>query len=292
MSTPPSTAITQESLHSPYFPTWCPGCGNFGVWTALRNALTRLQIPEEQVTIVYGVGCSGNMADFNRVYGFHALHGRSIPTAIGIKLANHRLKVIAIAGDGDTYGEGMNHFLNLFRGNHDIALFVHDNTVYGLTTGQTAPTTQKGKKTKSTPAGAIEHPVNPLGLALTVNATFVARGFSGQVDHLSQLMEAAILHPGAALLDIFQPCFTFDKEKTYHYYRQLVYNLQAEGYQPTDARKAYDLTFEGDKLPLGIFYQDPTSVPFHASVAQLEKDTLVNQSIASLDLSSHIQGYL
>src|SRR5258708_15980829 len=174
--------ISKESLASPYFPTWCPGCGNFGVWTAFKNALQELQLPEENVVIVYGVGCSGNMADFNRVYGFHALHGRAIANAIAIKAANHSLKVIVVAGDGDTYGEGLNHFISAIRGNHDITLLVHDNQVYGLTTGQAAPTMEKGRPTKSTPLGAPEAAINPLGLALTADGTFLARGFAGNIS--------------------------------------------------------------------------------------------------------------
>jgi 2-oxoglutarate ferredoxin oxidoreductase subunit beta len=276
--------ISQESLKSPYFPTWCPGCGNFGVWTALRNALAELQIPEEELVIVYGVGCSGNMADFNRVYGFHALHGRGIANAMGIKLANHRLKVIVIAGDGDTYGEGLNHFISALRGNHDIKILVHDNQVYGLTTGQTSPTTEKGTKTKSTPFGASENPINPLGFALTAEATFIARGFAGNIPHLTGLIKAAIQHEGVSLVDMFQPCFTFNKHNTYHYFRERVYDLQQAGFDTTNKVWAWEKTHEADKLPIGIFYKNDNSVPYHKTLSQLELNPLVKQSIANIPL--------
>mgnify|MGYP005843881807 CR=1 FL=1 len=283
--------ISKASLESPYFPTWCPGCGNFGVWTALKNALVELSIPEEELVIVYGVGCSGNMADFNRVYGFHALHGRAIPNAIAIKLANHRLKVIVVAGDGDTYGEGLNHLISAMRGNHDITMLVHDNQVYGLTTGQTAPTTAKGTKTKSTPAGAPEVPVNPIGFALTADATYIARGFAGNIKHLTKLIKDAILHPGFSLVDMFQPCYTFNKVNTYHYFKERVYNLQDQGFNADNKVFAWEKTYEHDKLPTGVFYHDPHSTPFHQSLSQLEAGPLVHQSIERVHMDKALQPY-
>jgi 2-oxoglutarate ferredoxin oxidoreductase subunit beta len=282
--------ISRESLESPYFPTWCPGCGNFGVWTALKNALVELNYPEEEVVIVYGVGCSGNMADFNRVYGFHALHGRSIGNALAIKLANHRLKVIVVAGDGDTYGEGLNHLIAAMRTNHDITVLVHDNGVYGLTTGQTAPTTEKGTKTKSTPLGAPEVPINPLGIALTTDATYIARGFGNNIKHLTKLIVDGVKHPGFSLIDMFQPCFTFNKHNTYHYFKERVYNLQDEGFVPHDKMAAMLRTTETEKLPIGVFYHNPNSVPFHATLSQLEEKPLVEHSIESINLGKILGG--
>lgn len=283
--------ISRDSLESPYFPTWCPGCGNFGVWTALKNALAELQLPEEELVIVYGVGCSGNMADFNRVYGFHALHGRAIANAVAIKTANHRLKVVVVAGDGDTYGEGLNHLISAMRGNHDITVLVHDNQVYGLTTGQAAPTTDKGTRTKSTPAGAPEAPINPLGLALSSDATFIARGFAGNIKHLTSLIKQATEHPGFSLVDMFQPCFTFNKVNTYHYFKERVYDLQPD-FVPTDKPAAWTLTFDHQRLPIGVFYQDPQSVPFHATLSQLSQQPLAAQSIAQVEMAAAIAPYL
>lgn len=281
--------ISKQSLESPYFPTWCPGCGNFGVWTALKNALSELKLPEENVVIVYGVGCSGNMADFNRVYGFHALHGRAVANAMGIKSANHKLKVIVVAGDGDTYGEGLNHFVSAMRGNHDITVLVHDNQVYGLTTGQTSPTTEKGIKTKSTPMGAPDVPLNPIGLALTCDATFIARGFAGDISHLTSLIKQAITHEGFSLVDMFQPCFTFNHHNTYHYFKERVYDLQKNGLGGDNKVIAWEKSFEHEKLPIGIFYQDSHSVPFHQTFTQLEGNPLVTQSIAQVQLGKILQ---
>ena len=283
--------ISKTSLHSPYFPTWCPGCGNFGVWTAFKNALAELHIPEEDVVIVYGVGCSGNMADFNRVYGFHALHGRAIPNAVAIKLANHKMKVIVVAGDGDTYGEGLNHFISACRGNQDITLLVHDNQVYGLTTGQAAPTTEKGTLTKSTPLGAPEMAINPIGLALTADATFIARGFSGNISHLTGLIKRAILHEGFSLVDMFQPCFTFNHLNTYHYFKELTYDLQAEGFEGKNKVEAWEKSREHDRLPIGVFFEDTEMLPFHKTLKQLEAAPLIKQSIAERDISKMIASY-
>lgn len=283
--------ISKDSLKSPYFPTWCPGCGNFGVWTAFKNALSELQLPEENVVIVYGIGCSGNMADFNRVYGFHALHGRAIANAVAIKLANHKLKVIVVAGDGDTYGEGLNHFISAMRGNHDITLLVHDNQVYGLTTGQASPTTEQGTKTRSTPLGAPECPLNPLGLALTSDATFVARGFAGNIPHLTQVIKQAIQHEGFALVDMFQPCFTFNKHNTYHFFKERVYKLEDEAHNTNDRTAAWLKTQEHDRLPTGIFYRHEGSIPLHKTYTQLEARPLIEQSIAEVNLGKILPNF-
>lgn len=268
---------THQTLKSPIMPTWCPGCGDFGIWASLRQALVELALPEEEVVLVYGVGCSGNMADFNRVYGFHALHGRAIGNAEAIKLANHKLKVIVIAGDGDTYGEGMNHFLTAVRGNHDITLIVHDNQVYGLTTGQNSPTTTKGTKTKSSPLGVVDNPVNPIGLALSADGTFAARGYAGKIPHLTNLMKQAIMHPGFSLVDVFQPCVTFNKVNTHQWFQAKIYDLQEAGHDIHNRELAWQKTFEFDNMPIGIFYQHTESVPYHAQLPQLQERPLIEQ---------------
>lgn len=277
---------TDASLHSPIHPTWCPGCGDFGIWASLRRAIVELQIPEEQLVLVYGVGCSGNMADFNRVYGFHALHGRAIPNAIGIKLANQKLKVIVIAGDGDTYGEGMNHFITAMRGNHDITLVVHDNQIYGLTTGQTSPRTDKMTKTKSTPQGNLELPINPIGLGLSADATFLARGYAGQIPHLTELMKKAISHTGISVLDVFQPCVTFNKVNTHQFFQTKIYDLQAENHDTTNKALAWQKTFETERLPIGIFYENTSLPAYHQQIPQLHEHSLIEQRAEKSNISS------
>lgn len=282
---------TASTLQSPIFPTWCPGCGDYGIWASLKSAIVQMQIPEEELVIVYGVGCSGNMADFNRVYGFHALHGRAIGNAIGIKLANHRMKVIVIAGDGDTYGEGMNHFLSALRGNHDITILVHDNQTYGLTTGQKSPTTSRGVKTKSTPLGVDEQPVNPLALALSSDATFVARGYAGKIPQLTQLIIQAVQHQGISIVDVFQPCVTFNKVNTHQFFQAKVYDLQEAGHDLNDKAGAWNKTFESDKLPIGIFYQNTQAVAYHKQLPQLQSSDLFAQWQDKRNISPLLQRF-
>lgn len=268
-----------------YFPTWCPGCGNFGIWAALKSAFAKLGFNQNNFAIVYGIGCSGNMNDFLWVDSFHALHGRAIPTAIGIKIANHNLPVIVIAGDGDCYGEGGNHLMHAARGNHDITVIVHDNRVYGLTTGQTAPTSPKGYKAKSTPEGIIEVPINPIALAVTQGGTFAAQGFSGDINHLSDLIVSAISHKGFSLVNIFQPCITWNHEATFPWYRERIYKLDSSNHDPKDISQAINKSMELDtKLPIGIIYQ--TERPTYTmSLPQLEKNTLKDQNL-TIDISA------
>jgi 2-oxoglutarate ferredoxin oxidoreductase subunit beta len=239
-----------------YNPTWCPGCGNWGIGIAIKQALVQLNFTPSEIAVVFGIGCSGNMNDFLNAYAVHSLHGRSVPTAIGIKLANHQLPVIAIVGDGDCYGEGGNHFIHACRGNHDITVITHDNRVYGLTTGQVAPTSQKGFKSKSTPAGSIEAPINPLTLALSSGATFIAQSFAGDAPHLISMIKQGIEHKGFSLVNVLQPCVTFNKVDTYQYYLERAYKLD-KNYQPDSLKQAMEKSLEmnEEKFPMGVVYQ-------------------------------------
>jgi len=241
-----------------YKPTWCPGCGNWGIGMALKMALVEMNLMPSSLMISFGIGCSGNMNDFINAYAIHGLHGRAIATAVGMKLANHALPVCAVVGDGDCYGEGGNHFLHACRGNHDVKVIIHDNRVYGLTTGQVAPTAEKGQKSKSTPSGIIEVPVNPLALAITQGATFVAQTFAGDTKHMVEMVKKAFSHTGFAIVNVLQPCVTFDKKSTYQYYMQHVYKLDAS-YDPSERMGALEKAFEVDeeKYPLGVLYQKP-----------------------------------
>jgi 2-oxoglutarate ferredoxin oxidoreductase subunit beta len=223
---------------------------------SLKNALAQLGIGTDDGVAVYGVGCHGNMYDWMKIYGVAALHGRTLPVAQGLKIANHTIPVIVISGDGDGLGEGGNHFLHAAKRNPDITVFIHDNQVYGLTTGQASPTAKIGFKTKSTPQGVVDEPINPLALALTAGATFVARGFAGDGSGLTEIMKAAITHKGFSVVDILQPCVTFDKVHTYTWYRQRLYKLEEE-YKADNRVRAIERAMEwGDKIPLGIFYKE------------------------------------
>jgi 2-oxoglutarate/2-oxoacid ferredoxin oxidoreductase subunit beta len=271
--------MTESNLFFSRTPTWCPGCGNFGIWGSLKNAIKNLGWDYGMYAIVYGVGCSGNMTDFVSGHGFHSLHGRALPNAEGIKLANHTLNVICEVGDGDCYGEGGNHLLHAMRGNSDIKVFVHDNRVYGLTTGQTAPTSLKGFKSKTTPQGVIEYPVNPLALALTQGASFIAQGFAGDVAYLTKLVTEALLHKGFALLNILQPCVTFNKINTYEFYRTKVYKLEDEGYFPDNKEEALKrITNQTEKIPVGIIYKEERPT-YQDQETVLAKGPLARQGI-------------
>ena len=267
------------SLDTYMRPTWCPGCGNFTIWLALKQALTKINTPKENIVLCYDIGCSGNMADFNKIYGIHGLHGRAIPPAVGVKLANQDLKVIVVIGDGGGYGEGLTHYLNEMRGNHDISVFVHDNHRYSLTTGQMSPTTAKGTKTKSTPFGSIERELNPIALAVSNHATFIAREFAIGIPDLVNTMVAAINHPGFAVIDILQPCMVFNPEMDASWYRERIVKMVDEGYKITTKEAAWIQATRTDKLPLGIFWQDSTELPYHMDDPVLKKGALVNHSL-------------
>ncbi|MFH0952058.1 MAG: thiamine pyrophosphate-dependent enzyme [Patescibacteria group bacterium] len=272
-------------------PTWCPGCGNHSIWLSLKQSITSLGLNPEEVVVSYGVGCSGNETNTLKTYGFHSLHGRPIPPAEGVKLTNHKLKVIAVSGDGDAYSEGMSHFIYSMRGNHDITYIVHDNQIYGLTTGQTSPTSAKGTVTKTTPDGSIEEPVNPIALALTVGATFVARGFSGDNKQLTGLITAAIKHKGFSLVDVFQPCVTFNKVNTFPWFFQRVYKLEDTDHKTDDYNAAWEKSHEmGDKIPTGIFYQ-VTKPAYHEQVRVLKEKPLIEQPVKVRDLSEDLKKY-
>lgn len=259
-------------------PTWCPGCGDWAIGRAIKSSFVELGFDPSDVFVVFGIGCSGNMNDFLNAYAIHALHGRGIPNAIGMKLANHTMPVVAIVGDGDCYGEGGNHFIHACRGNHDITVVVHDNGVYGLTTGQVAPTGSKGMKSKSTPSGIIETPINPLTLALSQGATFVAQSFAGDFLHVQEMITKGIKHKGFSLINVLQPCVTFNPINTYHYYIERVYKVDAS-HDTKDFEKSLIKTSEMsfEKFPIGVIY-DVDRPTFHEQALHINaKETLLNK---------------
>ena len=237
-------------------PAWCPGCGNFAILRTLKEALIELGIEPHQMTIVSGIGQASKLPHYMKCHTFNGLHGRSLPVATGIRLANHEMLVIAVAGDGDCYGEGGNHLIHAMRRNIHVKLFVHDNQIYGLTKGQPSPTSSEGMVTKNHPFGVFSEQLNPMALAVALDCSFVARGFSGDMEYLKELMKAAILHKGFTLLDILQPCVSFNKINTYDWYRQRVYHLEPE-YNPEERGSAFQRALEwGERIPLGILYRN------------------------------------
>jgi 2-oxoglutarate/2-oxoacid ferredoxin oxidoreductase subunit beta len=285
-------SITSAEFTTKYTPTWCPGCGNFGIWLALKEAFARIGVGPSDGLVVYGVGCHGNMYDWMNMYGFVGLHGRTLPVAQGAKLANHKLPIVVVSGDGDGLGEGGNHFLHAAKRNPDLTVMLHDNQLYSLTTGQASPTAKPGFKTKSTPDGVFDAPINPLILSIAAGATFVARAFSGDTPGLIALMVEAINHKGFAVLDIMQPCVTFDKEHTYDWYRQRLYKLETEGYVPDNKMKAIERAMEwGDKIPYGIFYKEirPTSEDHEPA---LVAGPLAKQPVGTVNLDDVLNEFI
>jgi len=235
---------------------WCPGCGNFNIIEALKNALEILGKKPHEVLIVGGIGQAAKTPQYINTNGFCGLHGRALPAAVGAKIANKDLTVIVNTGDGDSYGEGGNHLIHNIRRNVDITHFVHDNQIYGLTKGQASPTTDLGHVTEVQVAGNINPPLNPVLLAIALGAGFVARAFSGDKEHLTSIMVEAIKHKGYSLVDILQPCVSFNKVNTFQWYSKRVYKLD-ESYDPTDKLKAMEKAMEwGDRIPIGIIYRE------------------------------------
>jgi 2-oxoglutarate/2-oxoacid ferredoxin oxidoreductase subunit beta len=268
-----------DTYKGPVSPDWCPGCGDYGVLRSVQEAAGKLGVKPENLMIVSGIGCSSNLPGFIHAYGIHSLHGRAVPVATGAHLANTDMKVVITGGDGDGYGIGVGHLLHAMRRNLDVTYVVMDNQIYGLTTGQASPTTTKGHVTKSTPAGNIETPINPLALAITSGATFVARGFSGEAKLLTDLIAAGMAHKGFALIDVFSPCVTYNKVNSYSFFKDRVYKLEDEGWDPSDFHTSMQKSFEwGDRIPLGVIYktEQPT---YEDGEPNLQKGPLVKQSL-------------
>lgn len=233
---------------------WCPGCGNFAILEALKQALAELAIKPTNLVVVSGIGQSAKTPHYFNTNMFNGLHGRALPVATGIRLANPTLTVIAEGGDGDMYGEGGNHFLHTIRRNINLTHLVHNNMVYGLTKGQASPTSEIGFKTKVQVDGVLNPPLNPVALAVAQNAAFVARAFAGDLEQTKEIIKQAILFEGYALVDIFQPCVTFNKINTYQWFKERIYYLGAD-HDPTNRTAAFAKAIEEDKLPLGVIYQ-------------------------------------
>ncbi len=271
--------LTMKDFGTPAVNTWCPGCGNFAILMTVKQALVDLGLRREEVVAVTGIGCHGKFTDYINVNGFHAIHGRVLPAATAIKLANHGLTVLGFAGDGDAFNIGMGHLAHAARRNVDITYVIHDNLIYGLTTGQTSPTSKKGFVTKTSPRGSFEPGVNPLTQALTGDATFVARTFAGEPKQMTEVLKKAIRHEGFALVDVLQPCVTFNRVNTYQFYKERVYKLEDEGHDTSDFDAAYHKALEwGDRIPIGVFYQEQRP-PYQTSFPVLKKGALVGQPL-------------
>jgi 2-oxoglutarate ferredoxin oxidoreductase subunit beta len=276
--------VTTKDYESRSEIDWCAGCGNFGIINALKKTLVDLELEPSDVVVVSGIGCSAKTVHFMNVNGFHTIHGRALPVATGIRLASDGLKVIAVTGDGDGMSIGGAHFINSTRRNVDMTHLLHNNAIYGLTTGQVAPTSAKGMRTKTTPHGSPEKEVQPVPLSLVCGATFVARTYVGNFKHMVATYKAAITHRGYSFVDTLQPCVTFNKVNTYDWYNERVYHLEDEGHDPSEFRQAMIAGYEwGERIPLGVFYQveEPT---LDEQLVGLRKGPLSKRDVSDVDI--------
>jgi len=267
---------------------WCPGCGNFRILSVLKEALAELDIPPQDLVIVSGIGQAAKTPHYLRTNVLNGLHGRALPPATAIKAVNPHLTVIAESGDGDMYGEGGNHLLHAIRRNPDITNIVHNNMVYGLTKGQASPTSQVGFRTPVQVNGVVAEPFNPIAFAIAMDASFVARAFAGDPDQMKEMLKRAISHKGYALVDVFQPCVTYNKINTFKWFKENTYYLE-ESHDPYDRIEAFRRALETERLPLGVFYINPNKPTFEENTgiyrdnpAPLYRRSVNKQRLAAL----------
>lgn len=272
-------------FETPVTCNWCPGCGNLAIWSAFKRAAIANRWDDTNTAIVAGIGCHGHIVNFTKITAFEGLHGRAIPVASGIKIANHKMSVFVFTGDGDCLAEGGNHFVHAARRNQNITVVLHDNAVYGLTTGQTSPRSPKGYTSKSTPDGNIEEPLHPLRIALSAGATFLARVYAGDILNMEKVLALANAHNGFAVIQVLQPCVTFNKVYTHDFYKENMYELP-DDFDKTSKEAAFAKTLEwGIKsIPIGVFYE--VSEPsYEDQIPQLAKNTLVAKPVVKRDIS-------
>jgi len=252
-------------------PTWCPGCGYFGITHAIVQTCNELNIQQKDTCVVSGIGCAGRFPIFMEAYGFHTLHGRSVPIASGVKLANENLTVFSVGGDGDMLGIGGGHLPHIARKNIDITVFLFDNAIYGLTKGQSSCTTALGQKTNSHPSGNPDTPLKPVSLALAYGASFVARGFAGDVSGMKEIIKSAITHKGFSFIHLLTPCVTFDKINTWDKMRESCFNIRPS--HDVEKHEAAVRLSEDKRLYLGVFYQDKNRLSYQDHLRSIHRSS-------------------
>jgi 2-oxoglutarate ferredoxin oxidoreductase subunit beta len=276
--------VTRADFNSNEEPTWCRGCGNYGVLNAIKMALAEREIAPHQAFVVTGIGCGSKLPHYATINGLHTLHGRPLPVATGARLVNRDLHILTVHGDGDGYGMGLGHFAHAARRNIGIVDLIQNNRVYGLTRGQYSPTSDKGMRTPTSPQGAIDGPVPPLALAITMGATFVARGYAGELRHLVWILGEALQHRGYALVDVLQPCVTFNRPSAYDFYNPRVYKVEETDHDVTDRRAAWERAMEwGDRIPIGIVYRTEDEPSYEEQLPPMSaQELLAAEQIAAL----------
>ncbi len=268
---------------------WCPGCGDFGILNVCKKALVAIDRQPKDILFVSGIGQAAKLPHYIRCNCFNGLHGRALPAAVGAKIANHNLTVIVTTGDGDCYGEGGNHLLHNIRRNVDITVIVCNNQIYGLTKGQASPTTDLGYETKVQVDGVILEPLHPLEMAIALGCGFVARGYSADSEHLSWLITEGIKHKGFSLIDVLQPCVSFNKKNTYEWYAKRIYKVNADAsYNPQDKAAAYQKAAEwGEKIPIGLIYRREKET-YADRRGMNKKNSLIDEDIENIDISKEL----
>lgn len=270
---------TLKDFRNDVKPNWCPGCGHFSIQAAIQRAAANLNITPEHLAVVSGIGCSGRISGYINSYGFHGVHGRALPIAQGVKLANPELTVIASGGDGDGYAIGMGHTIHAMRRNINMTYIVMDNQIYGLTKGQTSPRSKQGFMTKSTPAGAMEKQIHPMQLALASGVGFLAQGFSGDLKGIVSIIEQGIKHNGFSLINIYSPCVTYNKINSYDFFKENIVKLEdVEGYDPTNLGMAMQKVIETNGMLTGVIYQDQEP-SFTDQIPQFDHNPIVHQNL-------------
>jgi 2-oxoglutarate ferredoxin oxidoreductase subunit beta len=261
-------------------PNWCPGCGDFSVQAAIQRAAANVGLEPEELAVISGIGCSGRISGYINAYGLHGIHGRALPIAQGVKLANRELTVIASGGDGDGFAIGMGHTVHAIRRNLDVTYIVMDNQIYGLTKGQTSPRSAEGFKTKSTPEGSIESTLSPLEIALSAGATFVAQSFSSDLKQLTNLIEEGLKHKGFSLINVFSPCVTFNKVNTYDWFKENIVNLeQFPDYDPSNRIAAMTKIMETNGMVTGLIYQNKERKAYDELIVGFKPEGLAKQDL-------------
>lgn len=275
-----SKMATFKDFRNKVKPNWCPGCGDFSVQASIQRAAANVGLEPDNLAVVSGIGCSGRISGYINSYGFHGIHGRSLPIAQGVKMANRDLTVIASGGDGDGFAIGLGHTIHAIRRNIDITYIVMDNQIYGLTKGQTSPRSEMGFKTKSTPGGSIESSLNIMETALTAGGTFVAQSFSSDLKELTALIEAGIKHKGFSLINVFSPCVTFNKVNTYDWFKENLTKLSdIEGYDPSNRMQAMQTLMEHNGWVTGLIYQDTEKPSYQDLVIGYDEQPLAKQDL-------------